>query len=346
MQGSDDDTVLKVLLPRQDSRVNLTSLSSRRACQIEGLRWNTHFTEGVYLGLVPLPAYDFKSNLKSISIGSLISVEEARVLHELDLTVEYGLLMRALPDERRLDNVLQTTNGESLHLLLERLVKRISHIHNTLPSLLEEVNLSASSDQPGSYEQIKRKLDHNLNFLHSVIDLDNERYGELCRSLIGGLRDIINDPLYKNYFSSRLDHHFVKRCHGDLKAPNIWIMEGSEQTYDHGVKILDAIDFNNSYCTIDILSDFAMLVVDVELRTQADAYEDRMIKEYLRLTDQSHNAAAYPLLSYYLVEKAMINAIVNILYDQQPDLGLKFLHQAKQYMEKLQPFNHQYMKIH
>jgi aminoglycoside phosphotransferase family enzyme len=337
MPGSDDNTVLKVLLPRQDSRLDLTSPSSRRACQVEGLRWNTYFTEDVYLGLVSLPAQDFKPNLKSISIGSLIpSVEEAERRHERDLTSEYGLLMRALPDDRRLDCVLQTTNGEALDLVLERLVKRISHIHNTRQSSLKEARHSVPSDPPpGSYEQIKQKLEHNLDFLSAVIDRDKARYGQLCRSLIEGLHVIINDPLYKNYFSSRLDHHFVKRCHGDLKAPNIWIMEDSEQIYDYGVKILDAIDFNNSYCTIDVLSDFAMLVVDVELRTQAEAHEDRMIKEYLRLTDQSNDDAAYPLLSYYLVEKAMINAIVNILYDQQPDLGLKFLHLAKLRMEKL-----------
>ncbi len=146
---SDGDTVLKVLLPRQDSRVDLTSLSSRRACQIEGLYWNTYFTKDVYFGLVPLPAQDFKSDLKSISIGSLITgVEEAERFPGFD--AEYGLLMRALPDERRLDNVLQTTSGEPLHLLLEKLVMRISHMHTAPPSSLKEANRPIPSDPPSA----------------------------------------------------------------------------------------------------------------------------------------------------------------------------------------------------
>jgi aminoglycoside phosphotransferase family enzyme len=220
-------------------------------------------------------------------------------------------------------------------------------MHNILPSLPGKANRSATSDLPGSYMQVKQKLEHNLGFLHAVIRLDEERYGELCRSLIDGLHATINTDLYKKYFSSRLQHRCIKRCHGDLKAPNIWIEESTLQSRDYGVKILDAIDFNNSYCTIDILSDFAMLVVDVELRTHAETYVNTMIKEYLQLTKQSNNnAAAYSVLSYYLAEKAIINGVVSILYDQQPDLGLDFLHLAKQHMEKLQPVNRHYMSPH
>jgi hypothetical protein len=52
------------------------------------------------------------------------------------------------------------------------------------------------------------------------------------------------------------------------------------------VKLLDAIDFNPLFCNIDILSDFAMLVIDVWARTWSATLAHRMIDNYLQLTHQ------------------------------------------------------------
>ena len=41
---------------------------------------------------------------------------------------------------------------------------------------------------------------------------------------------------------------------------------------------------------------------------------------YLREMEQDH-VDAWPLLRYYMTEKAMVCAYVSILYDGQPDLG-------------------------
>ena len=43
------------------------------------------------------------------------------------------------------------------------------------------------------------------------------------------------------------------------------------------VKLLDAIDFNPLFNNIDILSDFAMLAIDVWARTQSVTFACRMI---------------------------------------------------------------------
>lgn len=77
------------------------------------------------------------------------------------------------------------------------------------------------------------------------------------------------------------------------------------------------------YSYIDILSDFAMLVIDLHARTKSQELADWMIENYLELTNQQDKASKL-VLAYYLVEKAIIGAAVNILYDKVPNVGLDF----------------------
>ncbi|HEY4383406.1 MAG TPA: hypothetical protein VGN34_02875 [Ktedonobacteraceae bacterium] len=323
--------MLKVLRPRQDTRVALATYASRQACQIEGLSWNTRFTPDVYIGLVPISA----SEGDQIYVGEelLLSAEEAQ--GHLSPDTEYALLMRTLPDEQRLDYVLHTTSADAIPFVLERLVRRIvdMHMYQVLPPE-EPARFDNSGIERGSYEQIKQKLKHNLAFLDAVIQCDTRFYSEICHNLMNNLLWLINEPDYQGYFANRLQNRHIKRCHGDLKTPNIWIDINKGQAADYGIKILDAIDFNDHYCYIDVLSDFAMLVIDIEFCTHSSQHADSMIEHYLQLTRQNDEPSRR-VLNYYLVEKAIINGVVNILYDQQPNRGLAFLQLAKRRMDEL-----------
>jgi len=98
--------------------------------------------------------------------------------------------------------------------------------------------------------------------------------------------------------------------------------------------ILDAIDFNPSYSNIDVLSDLAMLVIDVQVRMNTPWLADFMIDEYLSLTEQQDEVSRF-VLSYYLIEKAFVGAAISIVYDNAPDLGWAFLEVARMRMERL-----------
>ena len=114
-------------------------------------------------------------------------------------------------------------------------------------------------------------------------------------------------------------------CHGDLKSPNIWILPYNEASHGKSgqyVKILDAIDFNPTYCNIDILSDFAMLAIDIQTRTSSVEFANEMIDHYLELTGQKDDSAR-AILDFYLIEKAFVGAAISIVYDNLPQFGMR-----------------------
>jgi aminoglycoside phosphotransferase family enzyme len=201
---------------------------------------------------------------------------------------------------------------------------------NLTPSLsLEE----ASSW--GSYEQLYNKLLENLHILDLVptVSRDGER---ICaKERIDCLRkrfiELFSQPRYRDYFEQRVQAQRIKCCHGDIKSPNIWMLPdntGSNSELKQCIKILDAIDFNPLFSNIDILSDFAMLVIDIQTRTHSSALADTMIDHYLALTAQNEPVAR-AVLGYYLVEKAIVGTYISIVYDDLPDLGLSLLEVAE-----------------
>jgi hypothetical protein len=140
---------------------------------------------------------------------------------------------------------------------------------------------------------------------------------------------------YSQYFEQRVQRGCIRHCHSDLKAPNIWIAPNSRLQDNEYVWILDAIDFNPVYSNIDILSDFATLVVDIKARTQSSSLAEDMIKRYLHLTSQE-DCLSDLVLRYYLVEKAIIGTIVSFVYDGLPDLGIAFLDVVEVCLHNLQ----------
>jgi len=197
----------------------------------------------------------------------------------------------------------------------------------------------------GSFVPLQEKLAHNLEFLDQIMATKNKDQYSSFYWLKDSLLQVFEQFKYLDYFERRVHEERIKRCHGDLKAPNIWIaplpLPGTPNEYWYHkepwkyVYLLDAVDFNPMYSYIDILSDFAMLVTDIHARTKSLELANQMIENYLELTDQQDKACRL-VLAYYLVEKAIIGAAVSILYDNLPDLGLDFLKVASTRMIDLE----------
>ncbi len=104
--------------------------------------------------------------------------------------------------------------------------------------------------------------------------------------------------------------------------------------------ILDAVDFKSMYSNIDILSDVATLIVDIQARTKSPSIAGYFRNRYLELSRQQ-DLVSSSILSYYLVEKAFVGAILAIVYDDLPDLGFSFLEVARTYLEEIDTPPHQ-----
>ncbi len=362
--------VIKILRDYKVTRYSLATSEERLQYQREALYWNKVFTLQVYMGVARILGWSY--NPDSIVIGEII---ENPSRENTVPNAEYALVMHELPTARRLDILLKDRDEMKLQSHIHLLTEYVAYMHT---KLIEPPIFSMDSPIWGSFEQVQKKLEENLNLLDLVlISSENDtpdssillkvtlwqmipqswyqRYQEYhikhCRGDLKfskRLRDIL-DPLkenlrqvfrvkpYRQYLEQRIKEHRIKRCHGDLKAPHIWIAPYSPCFHGEAWKyvcVLDAIDFNPTFYNIDVLSDLAMLIIDIQARTQSPELANLMIEGYLELTDQKDEVSR-SVLAYYLVEKAIMWAAVSIVYDDLPELGLTFLKIAEQHMKDL-----------
>lgn len=358
--------VIKILREYKDTRYSLATLDERQQCQLEALKRNRVFTPEVYIGLaridyleLPQGCFPIEEIIKTSTSGSinLLGLEQGRFsINEiivnptqemLDRDAEYTLIMHQLPEKRCLDRLLSEESEDALLDYMHLLSKYVAYMHT---NLVKPLDVDEDKTKWGSYEQLHCKLLHNLGLLDLILTtgkLDQHCTLDLLQGTLHWLKEtllqVFTESHYRSYFEQRVREQQIKRCHGDLKSPNIWILS-SDRSCDKEpvqcVKILDAIDFNFSYSNIDTLSDFAMLVIDVQTRTKSPALVDEMVKYYLELTDQS-NQTARSVLAYYLVEKAVVGAVVNIVYDGLSDLGWTFLEVAEMRLNRLAYLQHE-----
>ena len=327
--------VFKILRPYEDLRYSLKTPFNRQASLIEGLCWNRVFTQNIHLGLARY--CDWKQAKSEIGIGTIVVNP---IQNKLDSNAEYVLVMRKLPKNNRLDCLLKDKNPNTRQDYEPNLTQFLLHIHT---SQLFPV-VSSGEDSWGSITQLRNKLIHNFETVEQPVVTDTsilqtDQYSSLlstCKALRKTLVPIFCHPRYQNYFKERVERQQIKRCHGDLKARNIWIMpvSSSYSEFSGGVNVLDAVDFNPDYCNIDTLSDFAMLVADIYARTNSQDIVNRMTTNYLYRTYQEDEASRF-VLHYYLIEKAFVGAYVSILYDGSRKLGWTYLNKTKRYLEEL-----------
>jgi len=361
--------VIKILRTYEDARYRLKTIGERQECQLEALRWNKKFTPNVYIGLVPIYQHALSHN--SICIDKVI---ENPIKEMFDPRLDYGLSMQELPGERRLDTLLKEGNQNDLGQLLRFLAQYVAHMHSELvePIALTTWNLqwgsfqqvrsklahnlalievALTANENGSFSPsqwmtnnlsnllprnwYRRYVKHHKKPIHTIFD--REKLAAIFEPLKYNLPYVLRQNPYEEYFKKRIEKDRIKHCHGDLKTPHIWIESFNnlpDSSYRGQVSILDAIDFNPTYSNIDILSDFAMLLIDVQVRTHSQGLTDFLREEYLTLTGQT-DSFSRAVLNYYIVEKAIMWAAISIFFDNAPELGYAFLEVATKHINSL-----------
>ncbi len=326
---TNEDAVIKVLQKYKDTRYKLETIEARQQCQLKALIRNRRFTPGadIYIGLGGI----CEQNEEKICFAEIIGKKPSQRKIHLERGVEYALLMKPLADERRLDLLLQAENDQEEEHLISSLVAYIVYMHRHLARRITPI------EKWGSTDYLYKKLEHNIGLFELVKSMDkDQRYRKYYR-LKDELLRLFDQRRYQAYFEEREQKRYIRRCHGDLRASNIWIDPynqcWSEEQWKH-VHVLDAIDFNPMYSNIDILSDFAMLIVDMEPQTRSLSMIDRLIKDYLEQTEQEDRVSR-SVLAYYLMEKALVRAAISIVYDDQPEIGLNYLQMVERFKEGL-----------
>lgn len=304
---------------------------------MEGLNFNRRFAQKVYLGIASVE----KPNKRSIRRGRLIEKPKRNALKP---GVQYALVMRRLNEKWQLDHQLicgQISDQADIEFLATEVVR----MHRMLEASLENM---------GTAEHIYAKLELNVNlFEQALCRLASEAFDiSKYQSVPQQMKDTYKQCI--EYFVERHETDHIKRCHGDLKAANLWVRP--EKPLFFGLKkfprrllALDCVDFNPAFCHIDTLSDIAMLAVDIEVHLASEVAKSIRAKTgkepvqyflevYLEKIGEKSTKPLWALLQYYMTEKAMICAYMNILYDKLPDLDKSILYNKlpdldKKYLE-------------
>lgn len=329
--------VLKVLRKIEDERYDFSTIEKRQRCQIEAFDQNPKFTSDIYLGLAHIretieELERKKDTLEEIGVGPIL--DNPGKSEQSPVEKEYALLMHRLPEHCKLDNLLKTNSGyikgETIPSYLQLLLERIYAIH-TDDTIFPAFATESATDQWGSVEQLRKKLQMNLSWFKGALDRSpdlSDTYNWLKESLL----PVLDIKKYQELFEQRLAGKHIKYCHGDLKANNIWVVPDEQP--EACVKLLDCIDFKPLFCMIDTLSDIALLIVDIQAHTNNPDLANAVIDEYLRIS-QEEEEAARDLLAYYLVEKAFIGMVNSYIDNKNGELRMSYAKVVHQRMDEL-----------
>jgi aminoglycoside phosphotransferase family enzyme len=319
---------LKMWLKCHNELYNTGDLTKQTEFLLEGLAFNSQFSRDVYYGIVPV-LFDRPDKIKC---GPLI---ENPTLEKLAFNTPYALVMKRLDEAWRLDHQLQLGKLSDASGM-EFLAYQVAEMHKKLDRSLMGF---------GTPECIIDKLDFNIAQFHNALSkrsdhpqiIANSAFSETDIARIESASMLLRQlsEAYQQDFEKRRWGGHIKRCHGDLKAANLWICPAdNESQIQERLVALDCVDFNPEFCNIDTLSDVAMLAIDIETRLENSAEKrnetlsgQQLARHFLHtyLRAAGENETIWPLLEYYMIEKAMVCAYMSILYDELPTLGEKYL---------------------
>lgn len=258
-----DDQVLKWYRPVVNGFLDHRSVAARRsACERE-LVLNQRFAPDVYLDVVSV-------------VGSRGD------------ELEPALLMRRLPDDRRLSGLLDEDVAGSAIDAVARLLA-VAHAGSERSAKI------AAAGEPEALEGLWiDNLVEIQSFAGSLLDpvavgLAIERF----RAWIAGRRGLLR---------RRAADGWVVDGHGDLLCDDIFVL-------DDGPRVLDCLAFRDDFRFGDVAADLAFLVMDLESRGH-DELARRFVAAYV---EQSGHPVPEPLLHVWTAHRAFVRCKVACL---------------------------------
>ncbi|EFH86987.1 hypothetical protein [Ktedonobacter racemifer] len=334
---------IKRWLPFENCVYNTKDVAKNNYYTLNGLAFNTQFARGIYLGVAPIIGDFFEQDM-SITLGPLSTSKPSK---DLISKVPHALIMHFIEQDLRLDNQIKAGAFGSEEDL-DFLASKISNIHTS--------DIACKSD-PRQYSNIKALREKwECNKLCLIDTLRAENFPVAKKFNKDEFFTIMDNALkkYRKTFQQRCK--YVRRCHGDLKTNNLWLLPNNHKTIQKAdvlpnkdakhLRILDCIDFNPCLSYIDPLSDVAMLVMDLEEKLSFEKEETTtkniisfFLNKYLSYVSDiippESKRDLEPIMEFYIVEKAIVGAAVSVLSDNLPALGEHYLYIAQTHLNNL-----------
>ena len=247
--------------------LDFTTLAARRLFCEEELRLNRRLAPELYLEVVPITG----------------SVDAPR-LGGPGRTLEYAVKMREFPQDALASRLLAA--GLLGPADIDRLAARVASFHSAIA-------IATPDGVFGAPDDILRLAQRNFEALAPLLTASQERSElEELRAWTEGEHAACRDA-----FLRRRQLRFVRECHGDLHLNNIARIDGE-------IVIFDGIEFNEAMRWIDVMSEIAFTVMDLEDRGRPDLAH-RFLNAYLERTGDYAGLAVLP---FYLAYRALVRA--------------------------------------
>jgi aminoglycoside phosphotransferase family enzyme/predicted kinase len=266
-----EEYVYKIKKPVKLGFLDFSSLAARHRACLEELRLNRRLLAEYYLDLVSIRGSDTKPALSGN--GPII---------------DYAVKMRRFPPGAVLSPAAAPTITTPE---IDALAELLAHFHAGLPV--------ADPQAPwGKPELVRRPTEETVSELRALL---GESPAQALANQIGDFLDREFERHEGLMDRRRLDG-FVRECHGDLHLGNLARIEGRLVPFD-------ALEFDPGLRWIDVLSEVAFLVMDLQVNRR-DHAGFRFLNRYLDVTG---DYPGLPVVPFYLGYRAAVRAKVGAL---------------------------------
>jgi aminoglycoside phosphotransferase family enzyme/predicted kinase len=269
----------KIKKPVNLGFLDFSSLDRRRFYCEEEVRLNRRLSPELYLGVVPITG-----------------TPNAPRLGGAGPVIEYAVKMVQFDPRQQLDRVLD--RGELTIAHLEQLADDVASFHAAAAVAGPETAF-------GDPAHVRHPIEENFDQIAPC--LTDPSLLTRGKALENWSQTTLAD--HNETFAQRKRDGWVRECHGDMHLANMALHDGK-------VMLFDCLEFNANLRWIDVMSEAAFLVMDLDYRGRSDLAR-RFRNRYL---ERNGDYAGLALLRHYLVYRAMVRAKVACIRSAQQDI--------------------------
>lgn len=268
----------KIKKPLDLGFLDFSTLARRREFCEEEIRLNRRLAPDIYLEVVPFSG-----------------TPEAPQPFGKGEAIEYAVRMRRFSQDGLLSEHLEQVTPT----LVDRLAERLAAFHAAIKA-------ADGATDFGSPDRVRSPMRENFTQIRALIQ-DQVVLRQLDQLADWTERQATElEPL----LHERKIGGFIRECHGDLHLGNIALEDGE-------LLIFDGIEFNPGLRWIDVISELAFLLMDLDEKG-LETLTQRLLNHYLEL---SGDYTGLPLLRFYQVYRAMVRAKVTAIRLSQGDVA-------------------------
>jgi aminoglycoside phosphotransferase family enzyme/predicted kinase len=269
----------KIKKPLNLGFLDFSTLAKRRFYCEEELRLNRRLAPEIYLEVV-----------------AVAGTPEAPRVNGPGVAFEYAVKMVQFPQDAQLDRVL--ARGELTPEHIDTLARELAAFHGRAAG--------AGEGSPyGTPAHVLAPMEENFRQIRARVA--GEFFPPLDRLETWTVQ---RHAQLRTVLEARRRGGFVRECHGDAHLANMALREGR-------VLIFDCLEFNENLRWIDVMSELAFVVMDLDDRDRSDLAR-RCLNTYLEHTG---DYAGLTVLRFYQTYRALVRAKVDAIRVRQPGLS-------------------------